>query len=312
MSADEYTPIRVATLRGDAKIPFDVYVRVAGKYIHYCRAGDSFEGVRLDRLRAKKLRKMYIKPEDDIPYQQYLEQNIDSAYDSKSNRNDDSRAEIIQGFQQAAAEQYMEEPQYEFSYNHMRSSVQRLVEHIQKDARAGYRLLKLKNTDQSVAHHCVNVATLAVLLALDSKFKESAKIPLLATGCMIHDFDHYNRDMTVLKRPAEMTPEELAYYKEHPLRGAQQLQTTPFIDQLVLNVILQHEENAVGTGFPKGLTEKEMDPLVMMAITANAYDRLTSFEAREPKDAMKHLTLEGLGLYPLNLIQSLQKIVKAG
>src|SRR5690349_17545295 len=122
-AAGEYTPIRVSTLRGDIKIPFDVFVRVAGKYILYCRQGSSFEGERLARLKSKKLKQMFIRPEDEIPYAQYLEESIDSAY--RGGKSLDIRAEVIQGFQQAAAEQYMEDPNQEFFYNHIKSSMQR-------------------------------------------------------------------------------------------------------------------------------------------------------------------------------------------
>ena len=44
MDATEFLPIRVSTLRGDLKIPFSAYVKVAGKHICFCREGDSFEG----------------------------------------------------------------------------------------------------------------------------------------------------------------------------------------------------------------------------------------------------------------------------
>src|ERR1700682_5240686 len=98
MADKEFTAIRVATLRGDIQIPFDVYVPVAVKYILYCRAGSSFEGKRLDRLKAKKLKKMYLRPEDQIPYSQYLEQSIDQAY-SKSDKAIELGAEVIQGVQ---------------------------------------------------------------------------------------------------------------------------------------------------------------------------------------------------------------------
>ena len=82
MADEKFTPIRVASLRGDIKTPFDVYIHVAGKYILYLRKGSSFEGTRLERLKAKKLKKMYISPDDEIPYKQYLEESIDKAYSS--------------------------------------------------------------------------------------------------------------------------------------------------------------------------------------------------------------------------------------
>lgn len=308
--SEEYVAIHVNTLRGDIKIPFDVYVKVGSKYILYVRQGSSFEGERLDRLKAKKLRKMYVRPDDDIPYRQYLEESIDSAYDLKSDKDIAVRAEVIQGFQQAASEQYMEDPQYEFSYNHMKSSVQRFAEFLTKSPATAYTMVRLKNTDQSISQHSVNVAALSTLVALNSKYKDSAKIPLLATGCMIHDLEHFATGFNVGRPLKDMPKNELTLYKEHPLKGATRIQTAGFMDQLVINVVLQHEEDCIGSGFPKGLFEKDMDPLVLVAASVNAFDRLVSFEGLKIRDAMKHMFLDKLGSYPLDLIQVLQRLVK--
>ena len=72
--SDQHVPIRVSTLRGDQQITFDVYVRVAGKYILYCREGDSFEGERLERLVSKRLTKMYIRKEQLPLYDAYIKE----------------------------------------------------------------------------------------------------------------------------------------------------------------------------------------------------------------------------------------------
>ena len=306
----DYTPIQVSTLRGDTKTPFDVFVKVAGKYILYCRAGSSFEGERLQRLKAKKLKKMYVRQADEIPYAQYLEQNIDAAYDAKSNKSLEVRAEVIQGFQQAAADQYMDEPKNEFFYNHVRSSMQRFVEFLQKDEKGAAALLKMENVDQSISHHSVNVAALAVVMVGDSKHKETNQLQMLATGCLVHDLDHVHTGLDVARPLGAFSPDEMAQYKEHPLQGANRLQGVAFVDQLVMNIVLQHEEDSKGTGFPKGLTERDMDPLVVVAATANAYDRLVSFEKMHPRDALKHMMIEKLGVYPLDYLQILQRLLK--
>jgi HD-GYP domain-containing protein (c-di-GMP phosphodiesterase class II) len=305
----DFTPIRVATLRGDLKIPFDVYIKIAGKFIHYCRRGSSFEGSRLDRLKSKKLKKMFIRPEDEIPYRQYLEASIDAAYGQKD-KPIEIRAEVIQGFQQAEAEQYMEDPMDEMSYKHVRSSVQRFVEFLEKEPRSVQALLKLKNTDHSVTHHSVNVASLSASMVIETQMREGVPLHLLALGCMVHDIEHFYSDMDLTKPPSQMPKEELEVYERHPLAGAHRLQGVTFLDQLVVNIITQHEEHADGSGFPKGLLGDEMDPLVLIAATANAYDRLISFESLSPKDALKTLLIDKMGVYPLNYLQALQDILK--
>lgn len=309
MAEQQFTPIRVVTLRGDLKIPFDVYVKVAGKFIHYCRAGESFEGKRLERLKAKKLKKMFVRTDDEIPYAQYLEESIDSAYDLKSNKTLEVRAEVIQGFQMAAADQFMEDTKNELTYNHVRSSAQRFTEFLEKFPAAGGALLRLENSDSSITHHCVNVSALTTMMVANSDFKGDAKLIHLALGCMVHDIDQVISN--VEPKPLQsMTKEERIAYHEHPKNGVQHLQGLGFIDQVALNVILQHEEHMDGSGFPKGITEKEIDPLVQIVSTANAYDRLVSFEKLTYKEAAKSMTIDKMGKLPLPLIQSLQRVLK--
>ena len=82
MESSDFVPIRVSTLRGDTKISFDTYVNIAEKNILFCRKGDSFEGERLNRLKKKKLKKMFILKEQEEDYRNYLTKNIEEAYDT--------------------------------------------------------------------------------------------------------------------------------------------------------------------------------------------------------------------------------------
>ncbi len=311
MADSDFHSIRVATLRGDNKIPFDIYVRVAGKYILYCRSGESFEGTRLERLRAKKLKKMFIKTDDQIPYDQYLEQSVEQAFDSKSRKTLEVRAQVIQGFQQATAEAFMENPQSESLYHHLSSTAQRFVEFVSREPDAAKPILAIENTDMSITHHSVNVAVLTILMALNSEFKNSTKLHLLGLGCMMHDIDLFHTWQDYGKPVDQLSPAELAAYKLHPKLGAGRLQNVGFIDQIVMNVITQHEEYIDGSGFPKGLVGKEIEPVVLLAAVANAYDRLVSFQRLSPKEAQKTLMIDKLGLYPLEHMKNLTSIIRS-
>ena len=309
---DGYLPIRVTTLRGDLKIPFDVYVRIAGKYIHYCRAGESFEGLRLKRLRAKKLKTMYIREDDGPAYRKYLASSIDRAYDASNGQSIEVRAEVVQGFQQALAEEFMENPLDEVCYAHVRSSAERFCEFLEHEPMATAAVLNIDNLDQSVSHHGVTVATLAVAMALKTNLRNENGNPLhlLALGSMIHDVEHYLTEFDFHRPLIELSVIDTMLYRDHPLKGGHRLQGAKFIDQLVLKIITQHEEHGDGTGYPKGLREADLDPLVLIAGTANAYDRLVCFEGLKGREALKTLLIDKVGVFPLEHLRTLQEILK--
>lgn len=251
---------------------------------------------------------MYIRPEDQLPYKQYLEQSIDAAYDKS--RPLEIRTEIIQGFQQAESETYMEDPLNSDQYNHLRSSMQRFVEFLQDEPAGAGAILRLENIDLSITHHSVNVAALTTAMVLDLRLKQNYQMELLALGCMVHDIDHLYTNIDLTKPWQALEDTAKLTYKAHPMNGAMKLQGAKFLDQIVVNIVLQHEEYSNGTGFPKGTLEKDMDPLVLVAATANAYDRMVSFEKATPKEAIKKMFIDKLGLYPLEYLQCLQKVLK--
>ena len=76
---------------------------------------------------------------------------------------------------------------------------------------------------------------------------------------------------------SEFSAEELNLYLLHPKEGAAKVQDKKHFDQQVVRIIAQHEECVDGSGFGK-MVEKDLDPLSVIVGTANAMDRLITFE----------------------------------
>lgn len=308
---EEYVPIRVNTLRGDQKITFDAYIKINDKMVHYLRRGDSFEGARLDRLKSKKLKKMFIIPGDEANYRSYLEKNIEIAYDDKSGKDIKTRGEIIQGDQQANVDEVFENPEKAEAYNVAKDSASRYVQFLlQHDPGAVASILQIENTERSISHHGVSTATLAVALANKLGMADPKMIQLMGLGALLHDFGHQESGQDVTKKIKEFTPDEFALYKRHPTVGSSRVQDKKHFDQMVLNIIAQHEECIDGSGFPKGLKEKDMDPAIVIVSSANALDRMISLEGVPRAEAPKRLMIEQVGRHPLNHIQALAAILK--
>lgn len=311
MEANQFVPIRVSTLRGDLKIPFDVYVRIAGKHILYCRKGDSFEDQRLQRLKEKKLKKLFILNNDEIKYRTYMQQNIDSSFDGSFGKPIEIRAQVIQGAQQSAAEDVMDNPESDAFYSVAKEGSRRYVEFLLMETHAIRSIMNIENTDHNIAHHGVNTATLAIGLSETLGLKDSHNLHLLALGCLIHDIELHYSNLNIARPLKEFSPAELELYRQHPYNGAVRVRDHQHFDQIVMNIILQHEETINGSGFPKGLRESEIEPMVLIASAANAFDRLVSFEGNQPKEALKQLFIQKMGLLPLGHLQSLQSTLKA-
>jgi putative nucleotidyltransferase with HDIG domain len=305
-----YTSIRVSTLRGDQKINFNVFVKINEKYIMYLREGDSFEGERLKRLKEKRLKKMFILNDHEELYRKYLQQNIESAYDSKSGKSLETRSEIIQGVQQANAEDVMDNPGDQFAYEQAKVGVEKFFQFLEKEQAAAQHILKLDNLDQNIAHHGVMVATLTQTLAKKIKIEDEKQLNLVGLGALLHDLEHFHSSIKIAQPLRSMSSEDLKVYKEHPRLGAEKTQDKKHFDPLVTKIIMQHEETIDGKGFPQGLAENKIDPMVLLVGCANYADRLVTFEGVPRSNAAKQLMMKGVGCYPLEHLQSLSQILQ--
>lgn len=311
MSKDsDYVSIRISTLRGDLKIDFDTYVKINDKYILYLKKGDSFEGERLSRLKAKKLKKMYIFLEQEETYRQYLERNIEIAYSDKSNKSLATRTEIIQGDQQSNTEAVMENPENEILYREAKDAAAKFSEFLMREMPNGAEhIINIENTDYNIAHHGVTVSTYANALARKLGIHDPKLLQMLTLGCLLHDFEHFHSDLEIARPLSQFKPEELETYKQHPLSGARKVHDKKHFDQQVINIIAEHEEYIDGKGFPNGLHESKMDPLSVICASANALDRLITFEKVPKKEAVKKLLISAVGKHPLKHIQLLGEIM---
>lgn len=305
-----YVPIRVSTLRGDQGINFDTYVKVNDKYILYLRKGDSFEGERLKRLKEKKLKQMYILSDAEEQYRSYLNQNIEMAYDSKSAKPLPLRATIVQGHQQSKAESVFENPDDVVVYNEAKDATKIFIEFLEKeDPHAIKAILDIENFDQSIAHHGVTVSTYSLALAKKLKITDPQRLQLLALGSLLHDIEHFHSGFVINRPLTEFNDVELLSYKKHPILGAARVQDKKHFDASVINIIMQHEETIDGKGFPSGLNEFKCDPLAVIVSSANALDRLISFENISKREAAKKLRLTSMGRHPMKHIDMLSDIM---
>jgi len=306
-----HTSIRVSTLRGDQKINFDVFVKISDRFIMYLRKGDSFEGDRLKRLKEKRVKKMFIIEDHEELYRDYLQQNIELAYDSQSNKSLETRAEIVQGAQQANAEEVMDNPGDPFAYEQAKAGMEKFFQFLENEQTAAHHILKLENLDQNIAHHGVMVATLAQTLAKKLGFRAEKQLQIMGLGALLHDLEHFHSPINIAQPIQSMSPEDLIFYKEHPRLGAEKAQDKKHFDPLVTKIIMQHEETIDGSGFPQGLIESQLDPLVLLVNCANCADRLMAFEGVARPTVAKQLMLLGVGRYPLGHLQALSQILQS-
>lgn len=306
----DFLAIRIGSLAGDRPITFDTYVKVGSRHVLYCRNGDVFDMLRLSRLKAKSIESLYIQHADRLHYHMYLQQNVEAAYGNRHNPIE-LRARVIIGYNCDLIDKIFASLGDMDVYIEARSSSRKFEEFIVSEEHGLKALFEIGNPEADVAHHGVRVAALAIGLAEELNLIDNKRpVHLLGLGCFVHDLEHGLAEFDYRRPVASLSKKEMQVYKDHPRAGAERIQQVGHYDPLVQQFILQHEEHADGSGFPKGLTEDQADPLIWVGGIANAFDRLVTFEKQSPKDALKSLLIHKMGAYPLPTLQGMQNMLK--
>ncbi|MCM8759437.1 MAG: PAS domain S-box protein [Candidatus Omnitrophica bacterium] len=134
----------------------------------------------------------------------------------------------------------------------------------------------IETRDPYTAGHQVRVANLAVAIAKEMGIPEN-KIRGLYFAGILHDIGKVNVPVEILVKPTRLTEDEFNIIKLHSIYGYEILNKIPFPWE-VAKIVLQHHERLNGSGYPEGITEKEIlqeAKIIAVAdvVEAMAFDR---------------------------------------
>ena len=128
--------------------------------------------------------------------------------------------------------------------------------------------------DRETEGHSLRVATLARLLG-EKLHLDAARLKALERGSLLHDIGKIGISDTILHKPGPLDENEWKIMRLHPDIGARIVEGIPFL-QDTLSVVRYHQERCDGSGYPIGLTGKNIPLLARIFAAADAFDALTS------------------------------------
>jgi HD-GYP domain-containing protein (c-di-GMP phosphodiesterase class II) len=149
--------------------------------------------------------------------------------------------------------------------------------------------------DDNTAGHSARVGAISAGIAKTMGLGEEEERLIYYAG-LLHDYGKIGVRDDVLLKPAELTPEEYAHAKEHPLTTFRLLSKIRFPEDLadIPFVAAAHHERWDGTGYPHGLKGEEIPLGSRIVSVADAYDALTEercyHEPWSPEKALIELT----------------------
>lgn len=144
--------------------------------------------------------------------------------------------------------------------------------------------LSVESRDPYTEGHCERLARHASALGRYLGLDEESIIALRRGG-YLHDLGKIAVPDEILKKGSNLSPEEWAVMKQHPITGENICRPLKSL-RLVLPIIRNHHEHSDGSGYPDGLRKGEIPLLPRILQVVDVYDALCT--ARPYKPALSH------------------------
>jgi putative nucleotidyltransferase with HDIG domain len=124
-------------------------------------------------------------------------------------------------------------------------------------------------------HHCYKVERYALLVC--QKLELTSKdIRIIKVASMLHDVGKIGIDLTIIKKPGKLTPEEWMQVRLHPEIGANMVGQLGFLENAAA-IIRHHHSRFNGGGYPDASISGENIPMGSRIISVvDSFDAMTS------------------------------------
>lgn len=153
-------------------------------------------------------------------------------------------------------------------------------------------LMAIKETEESIYYHSLNVSVLALMLGAKAGLTP-IEMRDLGMGTLFHDIGKTRIDSKVLKKTTPLTKAEQSLIRLHPQYGVEIVAKSKAFPTSAAMVILQHHEQYDGNGYPQFLKGEKISKLARIASIVNMYDNLCNDvdpqKAMNPYQALSYL-----------------------
>lgn len=157
-------------------------------------------------------------------------------------------------------------------------------------------LLLLERRDESLSEHANEVSDLATAIAQRMKL-ESKEVARIGMAALLHDIGKVAIPDRLLQKSGPLTSHEQPLLQEHAVLGAQILEASPFLSDL-MPAVRHHHERWDGSGYPDHLNGKDIPLAARIIAVAEAYDFMSRehrYQARRSPEEIAAELHRGMG-----------------
>jgi putative nucleotidyltransferase with HDIG domain len=166
--------------------------------------------------------------------------------------------------------------------------VEEITESVLDDPSAMIGLTMIKNYDNYLFNHSVNVSVLSLSLARAMNLGRE-EIHDVGVAALLHDVGKTGVSENIIRKPGSLSSEEWEKVKEHPVMGSNIIKRMEGLKEHIGQMVLEHHVKHDHSGYPKN--EENLHPYSQILTVCDAYDALTTLRVYQtpnnPVEAIK-------------------------
>lgn len=299
-----YFNVRLGALRPNVELPFDVYVQIQNRYVHYLRAGDYIRPERL--LKFAESNRFFVPN----PQRQSFKNFVHSQLDDES-LNSQMKAELLRESSLALVEEIYENPDVGKALEDSKKIIHEFVKFMNEVPEGMDHLISLSTHDFYTYNHSLDVSVYALGLGRIYGYSEK-ELEELGRGALFHDIGKKWVDVDIICKKGALDEVEWEQMKKHPEFGLQLLNDHD-VSEAIKACCYEHHESFLGNGYPQALPGPEIHPMARIIAIADTYDAMTTQRSYNnpmtPKDAIEFMTTKLKDRYDPELLRLLREVM---
>ncbi len=300
----DYFNVRVGCLTPEIPLPFDIYVQIQSRHVHYLRAGDSLKSEKIAKIGESS--RFYIPSSQRQIFKDFIHRQLeDDEIEAKT------KAEILRESSLSLVEEIYENPDVGAALEDSKKIIHEFVRFMEQEPEGMDHLISLSTHDFYTYNHSLDVGVYALGIGRLAGYSQE-ELEELGRGALFHDIGKKWVDVDIICKKGALDDVEWAQMKKHPEFGLQILSEYDVSDAIKA-CCFEHHESFLGNGYPQELPGEDIHPMARIIAITDTYDAMTTQrsynEPMTPKDAIEFMTTKLKDRYDPELLRILREVM---
>ncbi len=267
------------------------------------------EKIILDRLKEKKVKKLFIVPEQEPLYLSYLDAALADLQAKDAPM--EARAELAQDALKQESDGIEKTLESEEAYESSKARIEKVVEFMLAEPKALAGMLSAAGLSVDDSSHGATVSSLCLAVGAHSGLLEKDALADLAVAALLHDVGLKSLGFDARTALADLPKEKRADFRRHPQVAVERVAGKKFITPRVLRILEDHEEFGDGLGFPNKKRYEKLAADSQVFNLCDAFDHFVITQGKGAKDCFDEFVAARGDHFSLQLLVILEKQLKS-